>query len=124
MNKDSHRYNYYDKDGNEIKYDKWVQMISDFSYRIIDYYEIGPYRVSTVWMGVNHNIRGEPIHVFETMIFRVNEYEGERDELDGYQARYSTLTEAVNGHERAVKMVIQAVNRTDQVHREVEDRMD
>lgn len=122
MNKYSGRYNYFDKDGNEIKYDKWVQMISDFSYRIIDYYEIGPYHVSTVWMGVNHNIRGDPIHIFETMIFR--EDDDETDELHLCQTRYSTLTEAINGHERAVKMVIEAVNRTDPVHREVEDRMD
>lgn len=122
MNKYSGRYNYYDKEGNQITYDKWAQMISDFSYRIIDYYEIGTYRISTVWMGLNHNIHGDPIHIFETMIFR--EDGDETDELHLYQERYSTLTEAVNGHDRAVKMAMEAVNRMDPVHREVEDRMD
>lgn len=113
---------YYDKDGKPISMDKWIKSLEDMSYRIIDMYDIGPYHVSTVWLGLNHNVVGEPIFIFETMIFHQDD--DETDKLHLFQERYSTLTEAVNGHERAVKMVIEAVNRTDPVHREVEDRMD
>ncbi len=53
-------------------------------------------RVSTVFLGLNHNFGdGLPI-LWETMIFG-----GEHSE---YQERYSTYEEAVEGHARAVKM--------------------
>ncbi len=54
-------------------------------------------RVSTVFLGLNHNFgAGEPIP-FETMIFG-----GPHDQ---YQERYATHTEALIGHAKAVNFV-------------------
>ena len=54
-------------------------------------------RVSTVWLGLDHNfIMGGPILIFETMVFSKL---GEA--LD--QQRYSTLKEARKGHKETVK---------------------
>lgn len=58
---------------------------------------IGDVKISTVFLGMEHGyVEGKPI-IFETMIFG-----GEYDE---YQARYCTWNEALEGHERAVKLV-------------------
>lgn len=55
----------------------------------------GP-RVSTVFLGIDHNFLGGPPLVFETMIFG-----GRRHE---YQQRYSTYDEAERGHRRALQL--------------------
>ncbi len=53
-------------------------------------------RVSTVFLGLDHNYGdGEPI-LFETMIFGGNH--------DQHQERYSTWEEAEEGHKQAVKL--------------------
>lgn len=63
----------------------------------IGLYEDNGIRVSTVFLGLNHNFGpGDPI-LFETMIFG-----GEHDE---YQDRYCTLEQAMAGHAKAVAMV-------------------
>jgi hypothetical protein len=56
---------------------------------------IGPVRISTVFLGLNHNMRatGEPV-LFETMIFG--------GPLDDYQWRYATYADAERGHSEAV----------------------
>lgn len=58
---------------------------------------IGDVRVSTVFLGIDHNFGdGEPL-LFETMIFG-----GKHNE---YQDRCSTYDQAVRMHEKAVKLV-------------------
>lgn len=53
-------------------------------------------RVSTVFLGMDHGWGdGEPV-LFETMIF-----DGPHD---GYMERYYTWDEAIQGHQRAVKL--------------------
>lgn len=56
---------------------------------------IGPYRVSTVFLGIDHNFSdtGEPL-LFETMVFG-----GESEE----QIRYSTWEQAEAGHREVVE---------------------
>jgi hypothetical protein len=49
----------------------------------------GDIRVSTVFLGIDHGFGGKPL-LFETMVF------GGR--LNGYQCRYGTYDEAVEGH--------------------------
>ena len=57
----------------------------------------GNVRVSTVFLGLDHSHgHGEPV-LFETMVFG-----GKHDEL---MARYSTHTEALNGHREIVALV-------------------
>ena len=55
------------------------------------------YRVSTVWLGLDHNHWGGPPLIFETMVFPIDSF----DELQ--TERYSTLKEAKAGHERMVE---------------------
>jgi len=60
--------------------------------------EIGDVRVSTVFLGLDHNYEEDrPPLLYETMIFG-----GEHDD---YQERYSTRIEAEAGHIRAVALV-------------------
>lgn len=59
--------------------------------------EIGEVRVSTVFLGTDHNFGpGEPI-LYETMIFG--------GKFDEHQWRYSTRAEAYAGHLQVVEMV-------------------
>lgn len=56
-------------------------------------------RVSTVFLGLDHNYSGEgPPLLFETMIFG--------GKLDGGQWRYSTREEALAGHIETVRRVL------------------
>jgi len=52
--------------------------------------------VSTVFLGLDHSFGEGPPLLFETMIFGGPE--------DGYQDRYSTWDEAIEGHKKAVEI--------------------
>ena len=69
------------------------------SNRIIGRTNIGDVLISTVFLTIDHNFSGigDPI-LFETMIFGGKNY--------GYQERYSTYKEAIAGHEKAVRAII------------------
>lgn len=54
-------------------------------------------RVSTVFLGVDHNFRDGPPLLWETMIFG--------GPHDGYQRRYSSRDAAYAGHQDACRMV-------------------
>jgi hypothetical protein len=56
--------------------------------------EIGPYFVSTVFLGVNHQYGSGPPLLFETMVFR--------DGDDVLCWRYSTWAQAEEGHGKIV----------------------
>jgi len=63
----------------------------------------GDNRVSTVFLGLDHQFgEGRPI-LFETMVFG--------GPHDGEQDRYSTWVEAAVGHERWVKLVFGVARR-------------
>lgn len=54
--------------------------------------------VSTVFLGLDHNFMDDgPPLLYETMIFG--------GDHNGYQERYSTRQEALDGHEKAKKLV-------------------
>lgn len=58
--------------------------------------DVKGYRVSTVWLGLDHNHfglldEGRP-HVFETMVFKKG------DSIDLFTRRYTTWEEAEKGH--------------------------
>lgn len=59
-------------------------------------------RISTVFLGLDHQFRlsGRPI-LWESLIFG--------GPLDGEMVRYETLTDAIRGHERLVKLVRETV---------------
>jgi hypothetical protein len=90
---------YYDRGGQPISLDEWSKLMEDPEYRRIGLDEIGPYRVSTVWLGLNHSwssiVGGPDIPIiFETMVFGSDE-----------QERYATEPQARCGHARMVALV-------------------
>jgi len=81
---------------------RWARWI-ETSDRRIERTMIGSIKVSTVFLGIDHNYcdDGPPI-LFETMVFG-----GAHDQE---QYRYSTLAEAKTGHFKIVRMVAFARN--------------
>ena len=94
---------YYDIEGNPIELMDWVVLIEarDMTeYGIIGNTHLADdVRVSTVWLGLNHNFSftGPPL-IFETMVFGM-------DDDEDWQWRYATKEAALAGHDRAVALV-------------------
>jgi hypothetical protein len=67
--------------------------------------EVGGYRVSTVFLGVDHNfaMHGPPV-LWETMVF---DDSGQGRPWDEWQDRYTSRADAEAGHRR----VVDAINR-------------
>lgn len=64
------------------------------------------YRISTVWLGIDHSFGGvAPPLVLETMVFQGD------DSTDVYMDRYSTWDEAIAGHEAAKQWVLKKMWR-------------
>lgn len=73
---------------------EWAKLFETPSYKIVKQEEVGKYKVSTVWLGLNHNFHGGEPLIFETMVFGDDEEDMER---------YSTEEEALAGHKRFVE---------------------
>jgi hypothetical protein len=70
------------------------------SDRIIGKDIVRGYRVSTVFLGLDHSFGGGPPLLFETMIF-----DDKGTDVFGYQERYSTYKGAEQGHKAAIDFV-------------------
>jgi hypothetical protein len=94
---------YYDMQGKPMS--TW-DFLNDFNERHIALDVINGYRISTVWMGIDHNFfrKGLPV-IFETMIFKEDGAEG--DDLAGYQDRYCLKELALEGHRKACDLVLE-----------------
>lgn len=95
---------HYDKSGNPISMRDWVRLREHGGrdYIVVQQDHVGPYFVSTVWLGLDHGMRlsneGYRPIIFETMVFRDDE-----SDLDCW--RYSTEDEAREGHARMLEQV-------------------
>lgn len=95
---------FFDRDGKPITRDEWGQLCEDYDYRRVAIVDLGERLISTVWMGIDHNVgKGKPI-IFETVVF------GDAFADDVYCERYSTLEEAKAGHDRIVSQVRSDLN--------------
>lgn len=74
-----------------LKWAKWFETAD----RIIGRTIVGKETVSTVFLGIDHNLGGKKLHLFETMIFPDGEL----------YKRYSTWKEAEEGHNIAVEVL-------------------
>jgi hypothetical protein len=72
--------------------------------RHVAYETIGQYRISTVFLGLDHNIVGGIPHLFETMVFGPDDYKG----ID--MKRCSTWKEAEAMHKTMVEKVKALIN--------------
>lgn len=99
----------YNRKGQLISVYEWAELCMNKDYKILKRDIIGPYLISTVWLGRDHSfgcffgqendIDHIPI-IFETMIFKD---ESGYEDID--MKRYSTEEEAFVGHEVMVKQV-------------------
>lgn len=88
---------FYDRQGKPIPVEEWALKLADRQYTRIGENYIGPYRVSTVWLGLNHNFFGSgPALIFETIIFPME---------TGVMHRYPTEAAALDGHDQAVAWI-------------------
>jgi len=84
---------YFDIDGNPMPFSEWTRGACDQGYRRIADDRIGLFRVSTIWLGIDHSWgTGTPI-IFETMVLLDGTVE------DFGMQRYCTKEEARAGHE-------------------------
>jgi hypothetical protein len=89
---------YYDRAGDPITQDRYLELFEDTAYRRVAETTVGPYCVSTVWLGFDHGFGdGEPL-IFETMVFHKDKGWEDQD-VD----RYPTEAEALEGHRRMVE---------------------
>lgn len=98
---------YYDRQGERITDpQRWVDLMDDREgYRRVAQDVVGPYWVSTVWLGLDHNhCPGGPPLIFETMVF-AGEDDNERFAHDFDMRRYATEAEAIAGHQETVMAV-------------------
>lgn len=104
---------YFDRKGNPLTCLDWGDKFSDREYQVVKQETIGKYLISTVWVGLNMNMfRDGPPLIFETMIFF--EQAGNKNELCGYQERYSTEEEALIGHEKAKEELLLEIEKIPQ----------
>lgn len=76
-----------------IKWGKWIEKAN----RIVEVDVIKGMKVSTVFLGLDHSFGdGKPL-LYETMIFG--------GVHDGYQVRYTTRKQALEGHEKTLQLV-------------------
>lgn len=76
---------------------KWANQFNEMDNHVADE-TINDKRISTIWMGSDHNyFLGQPL-LFETMVF------GHGNDI--YCERYTTWEQAVEGHKKAVQWVL------------------
>ena len=90
----------YDKKGKIISLQQWVALMEDKEYKRVAETTVGRYWVSTVWLGLDHNWGGVKPLIFESMVF-----DKKTNESDLLTDRYSTLSQALVGHDNMVKKV-------------------
>lgn len=88
---------YFDKNGDPMALMEWASKFEDMDYKVVAFDDGKVYRVSTVWLGLDHNFAGDgPPLIFESMVFPLSSYE------DQACRRYSTEAEALAGHAELV----------------------
>lgn len=90
---------------------QWAEFMETADRHVADD-TVGPLRVSTVFLGLDHSFGGDPPILFETMIFGADEAS---DMHETYCKRYATWAEAEAGHhvavKRAAELLTEARNR-------------
>src|SRR5215468_4686936 len=89
-----------------IEWGQWMETAN----RRVALTEVGPLRVSTVFIGLDHNFfahSDRPL-IFETMIFGTD---AKHETSESYCGRYSTWDEAEKGHAEAIKVAQAMVDK-------------
>ena len=91
---------YFDRQGTELSLREWAPLFEDFTYVDVRHDNVDDVRISTVWLGLNHNFRPGPPHIFETMVFN--------GPFHGDYWRHATEEEAIRCHEETVALMREA----------------
>lgn len=83
---------------------RYAKFMEDTDQRRVNESRVGPFHVSTVFLGVDHGWRNPAPVLFETMIFGAPEGHA----LSDYQDRCCTWQEAEAMHRKAWKLAIDA----------------
>jgi hypothetical protein len=93
-----------DRNGDPITMEEFMEKMADDEYRFVEVTMIEKgsemCRVSTVWLGVDHDFEDETPQLFETMIFGGSHA--------GFERRYATELEALTGHSEAIQMIAES----------------
>lgn len=102
----------YAKNGDPITIEQWGPLHADPEYMRVGQTQVGPYWVSTVWLGMDHGWGKGPPVIFETMVFAAVRDDPELETLgpDMECRRYCTEAEAIAGHEETVLLVTATLN--------------
>ncbi len=93
---------------------EWAKRF-EYDERHIGHDEVGDWIISTVFLGLDHNLGHGPPLLFETMVFGPDDWSGESCE------RCSTYDEAEAQHARMVERIKAAVAMTNEVMDEEEE---
>jgi hypothetical protein len=108
---------------------EWGRWMETADRRVCQDYDEGDgekqIRISTVFLGLDHNFHGNRPLLYETMVFikddTINPILGRAlpREMDGTTRRYSTRDEAVIGHQEVCELVMKAIRESekDRPHR-------
>ena len=95
---------YFNRDAKPITFWKWMKSYRSEEYKQLNVTMVGPYYVSTVWLGLDHGFLGSgPPIIFETMVFA--DYLEDGRAADFSLTRYETIQDALRGHDVMVKYV-------------------
>ncbi len=86
---------FFNRTGKPISFEKWTRCMRSDEYRRVNFTRVGPYDVSTVWLGLSP----QPTLIFETMVF------AKGSPLDFGMERYTDIREALHGHDAKVAEV-------------------
>lgn len=96
---------YFDRDGTPMSLIEWATKFEDPATHRVEWDDVDGVTISTVWLGLDHQWGHGPPLIFETMIFG--------GMLDEFQARYSTIEQARDGHATAVRSVREHLTHAD-----------
>lgn len=88
---------YYNREGEPITQAEWITLSGRETYRRIALTESERFRVSTVWLGLDHGFYRGTLEIFETMVFP-----GGDGFVDEYCDRTATVAAAQAAHDQAV----------------------
>jgi hypothetical protein len=82
---------------------EWAQAMEGMNRQVAEAF-VGPFRVSTVFLGLDHAFLYGPPLIFETMVFRCNADQSVADwSGEDFQERCSTWDEALEMHARGME---------------------
>lgn len=103
---------WYDREGKPISIEEWGRLHEQYDYVRVELDHVGPYVVSTVWLGLDYRFVGDgPPIIFETMVFTNTAWNADPGDPDPEPLfdiecmRWSTEDEARRGHQELVTLV-------------------